>query len=370
MEKKIVHIIVGLNVGGAELMLRRLVLHSQKHAAFSHEIVSLTDKGTIGEELINKGIPVHTLGMQSGTDVAIVLFKLRKLIKQLNPDVVQTWMYHADLLGGLAAKSLGIKKIIWGIRNTALDPNSGSVKKLIRKSCAKLSYSVPTEIVCVAHKAKDLHANIGYCKEKIVVIPNGFDVDRFKKNDELRNIYRTELGISNKKLVLGNIGRFAPAKNQVSFIKACISLLNKGYDFDIILAGRDVNTDNAQIKELVGSRTNFKIVGQLDKPEKFYNAIDVFCLTSLTEGFPNVLGEAMLSEKVCLTTDAGDAKEILGNSGYHILSPSVHDIEQAIEDNILKSKNPNFNVLAEHAREHIKMNYSLDKIVKDFESLY
>lgn len=370
MSKKIVHIIIGLNIGGAELMLKRLVLHSQKKGNFHHEVISLTDLGLIGKDLKEAGIRVYTLNMRSALSIFSIYFSLRKLLKEIKPEVVQTWMYHSDLIGGLAAKSVGVDNIIWGIRNTELDSNSGIIKKIIRKACALLSYKIPNKIICVASRAKTVHSNIGYCKEKILVIPNGFDINRFKANDEIRYIYRNELKISDDKLVIGNIGRFTPAKNQVNFIKACLILLEKGYNFNVIMAGRDISLNNIEIRELIGDNKNFKLVGEIDQPEAFYNAIDVFCLSSITEGFPNVLGEAMATKRICLTTDAGDAKEILGNCGYHINDFTFDEIAKSIEINILSKEHYNLKTIGERARLEVVKKYSLEKIVSDFENLY
>lgn len=368
--KKVVHVIIGLNVGGAELMLKRLVLYSQQNRKFHHDVISLTDLGVIGRDLKEAGIRVYTLNMRSALSIFSIYFSLRKLLKEIKPEVVQTWMYHSDLIGGLAAKSIGINNIIWGIRNTELDSNSGIIKKTIRKSCALLSYKIPKKIICVANKAKTSHENIGYCEEKMLVIPNGFDIHRFNVNNELRYKYRDELKVGHDRLVIGNIGRFTPAKNQVNFIKACLLLLKKGYDFDVIIAGRDISLNNFEIKQLVGDKKNFKVIGEIDQPEKFYNAIDVFCLSSITEGFPNVLGEAMATKRICLTTDAGDAKEILGNCGYHINDFTSDEIAKSIEINILSKKYSTIKKLGEIARLEIIKKYSLEKIVSDFEKLY
>lgn len=370
MSKKIVHIIIGLDVGGAELMLKRLVLNSQKKGIFQHEVISLTNLGTIGCFLKESGIPVYELNMNSIFSLFKVYFYLVKILKKIKPDVVQTWMYHSDFIGGLAAKSIGINNIIWGIRNTELDSNSGIIKKTIRKSCALLSYKIPKKIICVANKAKTSHENIGYCEEKMLVIPNGFDIHRFNVNNELRYKYRDELKVGHDRLVIGNIGRFTPAKNQVNFIKACLLLLKKGYDFDVIIAGRDISLNNFEIKQLVGDKKNFKVIGEIDQPEKFYNAIDVFCLSSITEGFPNVLGEAMATKRICLTTDAGDAKEILGNCGYHINGFTFDEIAKSIEINILSKEHYNLKTIGERARLEVVKKYSLEKIVSDFEKLY
>src|SRR5690606_59952 len=175
---KVAHIIIGLNVGGAELMLKRLVLNSHAKGKFKHEVISLTDLGVIGTDLKKVGIPVHTLNMKSVFSLLKTYFSLKKLLKQLKPDVVQTWMYHADFLGGLAAKSLGIKKIIWGIRTTDVTQGASRLTVGLRKICAKLSYSVPTDIVCAAHVSKDVHIKIGYDASKMHVIPNGFELDK------------------------------------------------------------------------------------------------------------------------------------------------------------------------------------------------
>src|SRR5690606_5143753 len=144
---KIVHIIIGLNVGGAELMLKRLVLNSNNLENFHHEVISLTDLGIVGQDLESAGIRVHTLGMNSLISLPRMYFKLVKLLKIIQPDVVQTWMYHADFLGGIAAKYVGVKKIIWGIRTTDVTKGGSKLTVILRSICAKLSYSVPTNIV-------------------------------------------------------------------------------------------------------------------------------------------------------------------------------------------------------------------------------
>ena len=373
MTKRIVHVIIGLNVGGAELMLKRLVMHSSYKNKFEHIVVSLTDIGVIGPELRSQGIEVYSLGMKTALSIPDILFKLRRLIKKTKPDIIHTWMYHSDFLGGLVAKSLGVKKIIWGIRNSEVDSDSGLIKKAIRQSCAKLSFSIPTSIVCVAHKAKEIHVNIGYDKSKMQVIPNGFDLDRFYSDENKRKALRSSLRVKDEELVIGNIGRFAPAKNHINFIKACISLLQKGYKFKVLLAGRDVDLNNPEISKLFKNNElskYFLFLGEIDDTASFYNAIDAFCLCSYTEGFPNVLGEAMATEKVCLATDAGDAWVVLSNNGFRIDSTSSADIAIAIETNVLNKALSELNDIGNAARLYIVNNYSINKIVSQFEDLY
>lgn len=372
--KKIVHIIIGLKVGGAELMLKRLVLHSNEKNKFRHSVVSLTDLGVIGTELKQQGVDVYSLEMNTLSSLPLVFLKLRKLLKELNPDVVQTWMYHADFLGGLAAKTLGVNKIIWGIRNTELNTKEVLSRKAIVKLGAKLSYSVPNYIVCVASKAKQVHIEKGrYDSSKMLVIPNGFDMMKFQPDESQRNDLREKLNISTTELVIGNIGRFDPVKNHINFIQACIKLLQKGYKFKVLLAGRDVNLNNIHIAELFeynSLRKNFIFLGEINDPPSFYNAIDIFCLCSTTEGFPNVLGEAMATGKICLATDAGDAWAILSNSGFRINSTSVDDIAAALEEKVLNDTLNSLKNMGLSARKTISDKYSISNIVSQFEVLY
>ncbi len=373
MTTKIAHIIIGLNLGGAELMLKRLVILSNQNESFEHIVISLTDLGVIGPELQKAGITVYSLDIKSASSLPVQLYQLRKLLKKAQPDVVQTWMYHADLLGGLVAKSLGVNRIVWGIRNTGVNNELGISRRVIRSLCARLSYRIPSTIICVAQEAKETHASIGYDQTKMSVIPNGFDVHRFYPDEDKRQATRLKLDISNDDLVIGNIGRFVPEKNHVNFIKACIQLLDKGLKFKVLLAGREVDLDNTAIAALFQNnsyRPYFIFMGQIIDTPSFYNAIDIFCLSSISEGFPNVLGEAMATGKVCLATDAGDAYYILDEHGYQIKSTKDTDIAEALKASIMDSTTKEFDTMAQRARTSILQRFSLKKIVADFEQLY
>lgn len=367
MTKKIVHVIMSLNIGGAELMLKRLVLHSHQKEQFEHIVITLTDLGVMGPELQNRGIMVHTLGMKSMSTVPLIFLKLQRLLKKIQPDVVQTWMYHSDLLGGLAAKSLGIEKIIWGVRTTDVSQGPSKLTVHLSKVCAKLSYYIPNTIVCAAHVSKDYHVGIGYDESKMNVIPNGFDVDSIIATDEDRQEVRKQNNLTPDDIVIGSVGRFNRVKNQKLFIDMAAKIVKTMPDIKFMIVGRDNNKENEELMSWISSyslQNNFRLLGQSNEVPKCLKAMDVFCLHSKTEGFPNVLVEAMAIGLPCVTTDVGDAKHIINSLGLVVAKGKADKLAKAIEKTISsmledKSKLEDLRI---KSRNYIDGAFSMDRV--------
>jgi glycosyltransferase involved in cell wall biosynthesis len=192
---KIIHIITGLSTGGAEMMLFKL-LSKINRDKFQPEVVSLTDAGPVADKIKTLGIPVHELGMKRGGFHPAAVIKLSLLLRNKKPDLVQTWLYHSDLVGGIAAKLSGRTKLFWSIRQSNIDADSNKRSTIwIAKTCAKLSSWLPDKIICCSHAAQESHVALGYSKEKIVVIPNGFNLDKFHPDNESRSSVRKELNL-------------------------------------------------------------------------------------------------------------------------------------------------------------------------------
>lgn len=314
--KKILHIITGLDDGGAEGVLVRLCLHSPQ---FQHIVVSLKDAGKYGAVLVAGGISVHCLGMNPGKPSLTKFFNLIHLIRTEHPDVIQTWMYHSDLLGGIAARLAGVRCIFWGVRHSTLE--KGSSKRstiLIAHVCALLSRWIPRRIICCASKALEVHAEIGYEPFKLTVIPNGYDLTRFKPDITLRKKIRNELGIAQSEFLLGMVGRYNPQKDHSNLLRALSLVAAEKVDFRCLLVGKGLSTENdalmAHIAEL-GLCQQVLLLGPRNDVPAIMNALDLHVLSSsFGEAFPNVVAEAMACGTPCVTTDVGDALEIVGRS--------------------------------------------------------
>lgn len=369
-KRKILHIIVGLNVGGAELMLKRLVLGSQQRGFYAHEVVSLTDLGVVGEALQKAGVRVHTLGLRKNAQASLVPFRLRRLITQRRPDVVQTWMYHADLLGGLAARSVGIRHIVWGVRTTDVSTVASRITPWLQKICARLSWSVPTHIVCAAEVSRRVHVAAGYDDAKMQVIANGFDLQALGQIITPRAVLRQQIGVDDDQVLIGSVGRFDAEKNPHLFVALAARLSPHHPQLRFVMVGRGQEWDNAELAGWIdqhGLRDRFFLLGQRSDVPDCLRAMDVFVLHSKTEGFPNVLGEAMAVGTLAVSLDVGDAAFLLDQPA--LVGQDVDDLERIVRQ-VLSWSPEQRQQVAEANQQRIARQFGMEAAIAHFENLY
>ena len=304
MKRKILHIITGLSDGGAEAVMTRLCISSKK---YEHSVISLQGRGKHGKTLEDHGILVKTLGMNRDLSSLVNVTRLPKIIRQEAPDVVQTWMYHADLIGGIAARLARVKKVCWGVRHSSLS-NKKKKHQVCAFLCAVVSIAVPHIIICCGNAALRAHAKIGYQRCKLEVIFNGYDISRFYPDTLSRAEIRESLGLRQDEFVLGNVSRFDPNKDHKNLLQALYILKDTDIKFRCLLVGKDMENNNHRLEQLVSHFDLEDSVALGQKTIFQQYRLDVH-LSSLS-GFPNVVTEAMACGVISVSTNVGDAYEI------------------------------------------------------------
>ncbi len=370
---KLFHVIVGLNTGGAEMMLYKLLSHMDRNTFIPH-VVSLTDIGPVGETINTLDIPLTALGMKRGIPDPTKVAKLVGLFKKEKPDIIQTWMYHADLIGGLAAKLNKNIPVIWGIRHSNLTPE-GNKKSTIftAKLCAKLSKRIPERIICNSEASKQIHNDLGYDSNKMLVIPNGFDLSAFSPDLNAKHSVRRELNIPDDAIIIVCVARFTPLKDHYNFIQAASLLIDKYSKKAIfLLCGDGVNWNNQQLVQWIEEanvRRGTFLLGKRNDISRITAAVDIASSSSFGESFPNVIGEAMACEVPCVVTDVGDSALIVGDTGLVVPPKNPEALAQAWLQLINMSPEERTK-LGIAARKRVIDKYNLPGIVSRFEKIY
>lgn len=365
------HIIVGLDAGGAELALRRLV-DSNPGNIPDTVVVSLTSLGVVGELLRANSVGVHTLGITGFLHLPGALWQLLRLVRRYRPAIVQTWMYHADFLGGLAARLAGSCAVVWGIRSTNIPQGRLSVTYWLIRLCAILSHIIPHRIICNSNSAKAAHLMLGYPAEKMTVIYNGYEFAAFERHLNSRDEARATLGLGRQDIVVGVVGRFDPLKDFQNFINAAATVARKVDKVKFLMVGRHLDLSNDTLRgwiEVADLKSRFILVGaQIDVP--FYlSAMDIFCLSSQSEAFPNVVVEAMAMSLPCVVTRAGDAAEIVGEDGFVVPVKDSISLAGALLkmydlDLLARRK------LGERGARRVRADYGIERMRQSYEDTY
>lgn len=371
---RVLHIISGLGDGGAEAILYRLCKFDKQN---NHVVISLMGEQKYGPMLSEIGIDVYTLNNSSKKIKVFSIITLYKLINKLKPDVVQTWMYHADFIGGVVARLVGIKNIVWGVHHTTLvRGKSKPITVLIAKINAFLSHFIPKKIIYCAEMSRKTQESIGFKKNKGVVIPNGYDVDDYTPNERLGLKFRNEMKISNDKFLIGHVGRYDPQKDQNTLILSFAYLKKRHFDFNAVIVGTNLDDKNEKLLGFIKENDLSDCVcllGRRNDIPSVMNGIDIFVLSSaFGEAFPNVLNEAMACGTPCIATDIGDSRSIIGDTGWitSIKDPSViaNAITRAAEEKL--SNKDSWLVREKACRERIVQNFSIQKMVKKYKEIW
>ena len=271
-----------------------------------------------------------------------------------------------------AARMAGLRTILWGIRTTDITKGGSRVTRGIRWLCARLSRRVPVRIVCAAEASLRIHAGVGYDRKRLMVIPNGLDIERMEADAATVADLRAIHGIPARVPVVGMVGRFNAIKGQDDFVRAAGRIAVKHPDCRFMMVGLGCDRNNAQLAEWItqtGAPERFVLLGKRADVPVCLAAMDVFALPSRTEGFPNVLAEAMAMARPCVTMDVGDAKQVIAECGLVVPPEDPAAMADAIL-HLLDSDTETRASYGQCARQRVEVEFTMARCSQRFVALY
>jgi len=369
---RVAHLITDLDVGGAERTLSNLVRHSDS-SRVRHTVISMLPPGAMADDIRRAGCRVVSLNMARGIASPRPLWQAARLLRAERPHILQTWLYHADLLGILAGRLARVPAIVWNIRCSDMDfrcypPSTARVVRWLRRLAA-----MPEAVVCNAEAGRTAHERLGFRPRRWDVIPNGFDIDAFRPSPEARSTLRAELGVAPATVMIGMVARFDPMKDHATFLRAAELLAFRHPGAHFVLAGRRVDPNNPAFAEFtrsiaLGGRVH--LLGERKDSARILAALDIATLSSaFGEGCPNVLGEAMACGTPCVATSVGDCASLIGPTGL-VVPPRDPDALAAAWHDLLERPVAARERLGLAARARIAEHFSLNAVLERYLSLY
>jgi glycosyltransferase involved in cell wall biosynthesis len=368
---RICHLITDLDIGGAEMSLFRL-LSAIDRDRYACSVISLLEPGPVGRRIQELGIQVGSLGLKRG---AVSLPGLSRLVVELRrnrPDVLMTWLYHADLLGLIAGKLTGVRSIVWNLRASDMDMSSyRPLSALTLRICAALSH-LPTAVLVNSERGRAYHSQIGYHPREWVLIRNGVDPAQFKPDRAARDDVRRELGLSPEDLLIGLVARFDPMKDHSNFMAAARLVAQREKAVHFALAGKGIGCDNHSLAadlERPPLAGRLHLLGERFDMPRLTAAFDVACSSSLSEGFPNTVVEAMACGVFCVVTDAGDSAAIVGETAVVVPRGNPDALSQGLLHAVAMGPAKR-QTEGQAARERVIRNFGLECFAREYEDFF
>ncbi len=369
-------VINSLATGGAQMMLYKL-LSGIDRQRFAPEVLTLSGTTPVRRSLEGRfekiDVPVHVFDMEGGFSKLAAFTKMTGYMRG-RFDLVQTWMYHADLIGGLAAKLAGGIPVIWNIRHS--DLRAGVDKRgtlAVAQMCARLSKILPQAIVCCAHQALNTHAAMGYDRDRMKVIPNGFDLEKFCRDKKARCAVRQTLGVDAQAPVIGLVGRYHRQKGHREFLEAA-ALVSRWYPQSVfVLCGDGVTWENQELIDLIdtyGLRSRVRLLGRHDDMPGLLPSFDIATSASICgEGFSNTVGEAMACGVPCVVTDVGDSALVVADTGVVVAPQNAVALAEGWQC-LLAMESDMREKWSQRARARIEDHFSLSAIIGQYQDLF
>ena len=363
---KVAHLITGLNAGGAEMMVYKIVKNTDK-GKFIPIVISLLPPGPVSELIEKENIKLYHLNLSKIFSIPRVFFELVRIIKKEKPIILHNYLFHADLFGRITGWVAKVPIIVSSIRNEDI----GGAK---REKLMRLTDFCVDQVTAVCQAAGEAQVKAKSIKrEKLKIIYNGVELNKYKTLTE-KNIvyYRNKLNIPRNHKILITVGRLEPQKNHQVLLKAFASVIQRYQDTTLLIVGD--GSLKVRLKKLVsdlGLEKHVIFTGVRNDVSNLLAISDAFILVSNWEGMPNVILEALASGLPVVATAVGGTPEVLvdGQTGF-LVEPNNEDMLKNKLYKVLSLPEKKVREMSVNGRRVIEENFTIEKTIESTEQMY
>lgn len=364
---KIIFLSRSLHLGGAERQLTVLA-KGLRHLGHDVKVAVFYSGGPLEADLNADKIPIIYLDKKCRGHAFSFFLRLTRVVRREHPDILHSYLVIPNILTILLKPFFPSGKMIWGVRASNVDVDRYDLfSRLTYRIECKLSRFADL-IICNSHAGMEYAALHGFPKNRMVVVPNGIDTDRFHFNPEPRARIRSEWGIQEREKLIGLVARLDPMKDHPTFIRAAARLAKQRPDVRFVCVGGGPKLYRSELISLshqLGLAGKLIWAGLREDMPNVYNSLDVAVSSSYGEGFPNAIAEAMACGVPCVVTDVGDSARIVGNAGVVVPAKDSDALAAGLSHALNGIKPAN-----RFLHERIKDRFSYDILIKATEDLF
>jgi glycosyltransferase involved in cell wall biosynthesis len=370
MTVRVAHVIPGLPIGGAEKALLNIATAARSLGVES-EVVCLRERGPVSDMLDSEGIPTHHLGMRSVWRFPGGLAGVNKLLRKMQPDVIQGWLYHGNLAALLASRKTNAA-VAWNVRQSMhrMDLFKATTRLTI-KANAILSNRVDS-IIYNSQASRQQHEASGFSASSGQYIPNGVDISKFSADAHDHSALRHSLGIADDEILVIAVGRAHSIKGYDVLLRTIGLVADTDVKARFLIVGRGVNWQSGPFLDSAADasiRDRTTLMEERDDIVELLAAADIFVSSSVTEGFPNAVAEAMALGLPCIVTDVGDSRALLGGFGEIAAAGDAAALAQGVLK-LAGTSVENRHDMGSGARSRIENEFSLGHIAQRYADHY
>jgi len=362
---KVVLLVRSLDRGGAE---RQLVMLARvlRDCGVDVVVVVFYDGGPFERDLVRLGIRVRSLGKAGRWDLVAFGFRFARVIKEENPDLLYGFVVTPNLLASAIKPIFPRLRVVWGVRSAHMDLSAYDwATRLVYPLEATLS-SLP-DLIIVNSRAGQRHLKFrGFPERKVAHVPNGIDVEQYAPSPAGRARLRAAWSQADDSILVGIVARPDPVKAHDIFVRAAKQIRDVDSRFHFICVG--VDGEAATRLQALSVELNIADALRIEEPRDdladVYSALDIHVMCSHSEGFPNVVAEAMACGVPCVVTDVGDAAEIVADTGEIVQPANPKDLARGVQV-LSKRLDSEASTLRVAARARIVREYSLDALARN-----